>query len=307
MRFSTLTTLLLVSSTSLSLARYSDNGLAARDLDDVVLDAREVLEDLGFHARAFQSAALSARRLDHLEARMAGLEEELEARDKNLYKCPKCSKAFATLAQLKDHETKVHPKPKPSPRELKNRTNSIQRDTKKRDTSSRGDEISRRELNLKPRKKVSKGRQDTRTKKRKTNEESRTNLIGACEHHVRLGLLGIDDDSGCFLTSMVLSHLLHSTLDIYIHPLENALCASMDAAAAFGSCEVAKSTGALTRRFPFGRSLVQRPMFPLDGSGEGSISPSAHRRLYPPSSDETPTPWLLEPFVIHPLAGECEG
>jgi hypothetical protein len=119
MHFSTLTTLLLVSYTSLyeptrstfrtvqltipyrSLARYSDNGLAARDLDDVVLDAREVLEDLGFHARAFQSTALSARRLEHLEARMASLEEELEARDKNLYKCPKCSKAFATLAQLK--------------------------------------------------------------------------------------------------------------------------------------------------------------------------------------------------------------
>ncbi|TEB21375.1 hypothetical protein FA13DRAFT_1799906 [Coprinellus micaceus] len=119
MRLSTVTTLLLVSYASLSLAQYSDESLATRDFDDVVLDAREVLEDLGFHARALQSAALSARRLEHLEARMANLEEELEARDKNLYKCPKCSKAFATLAQLKAHEKTHPPKPKPSPRELK--------------------------------------------------------------------------------------------------------------------------------------------------------------------------------------------
>ena len=85
-----------------ALAHYSDDSLAQRDYDDVVLDAREVFEELGFQARALQSAALSARRLEHLEVRMAGLEEalELEARDKNLYKCPKCSKAFATLAQL---------------------------------------------------------------------------------------------------------------------------------------------------------------------------------------------------------------
>ncbi|TEB21363.1 hypothetical protein FA13DRAFT_1799899, partial [Coprinellus micaceus] len=75
MRFTTVTTLLLLSFASLSLARYSDEGLAVRDFDDVVLDAREVLDELGFHARALQDAALSTRRLEHLEARMADLEE----------------------------------------------------------------------------------------------------------------------------------------------------------------------------------------------------------------------------------------
>jgi hypothetical protein len=58
--------------------RYSDD-LSAREVGDVVLNARELLDDLGMHARAFKSAALSARRMESLEERMLDLELELEA------------------------------------------------------------------------------------------------------------------------------------------------------------------------------------------------------------------------------------
>ena len=45
-----------------------------------MLSAREFLDDLGMHTqRGLKVSALSARRIEHLEARMFSLEENLEA------------------------------------------------------------------------------------------------------------------------------------------------------------------------------------------------------------------------------------
>lgn len=47
--------------------------------ESVALNARELLEDLGMHARALKGAALSARRIDELEARMLDIEDDLSS------------------------------------------------------------------------------------------------------------------------------------------------------------------------------------------------------------------------------------
>ncbi|KAH6908090.1 hypothetical protein BKA70DRAFT_1427335 [Coprinopsis sp. MPI-PUGE-AT-0042] len=76
MRFTALT--FLVSCIALS---YACSGmskeLAARSTDDMVLNTRELLEDLGMHARALKGAALSARRLEDLESRMFDIESHI--------------------------------------------------------------------------------------------------------------------------------------------------------------------------------------------------------------------------------------
>jgi hypothetical protein len=74
----------------------------------MVLNARELLEDLGMHARALKGAALSARRLEDLESRMFELESGLESlatRGKGNPKsdklvCPKCSFTCNTQREL---------------------------------------------------------------------------------------------------------------------------------------------------------------------------------------------------------------
>ena len=81
-----------------------DQPLEARS-DDVVLNARELLEDLGMHARALKGAALSARRLEQLEARMLDIEDDLEdlvsrAKKSDAYVCSVCDATFATAKEL---------------------------------------------------------------------------------------------------------------------------------------------------------------------------------------------------------------
>ncbi|KAH6891905.1 hypothetical protein BKA70DRAFT_1440858 [Coprinopsis sp. MPI-PUGE-AT-0042] len=90
--------------------------LAARDTNDMVLNARELLDDLGMHARALKGAALSARRLEDLEVRMYDLESDLQAlvtrgKVKNMkkpksdaYVCSKCDFTCNTTKELRDHK-----------------------------------------------------------------------------------------------------------------------------------------------------------------------------------------------------------
>ncbi|KAJ2913759.1 hypothetical protein MD484_g6649, partial [Candolleomyces efflorescens] len=91
--------------------------------DNVALNARELLEDLGMHARALKGAALSARRIEDLEARMLDLEDdiqELVARAKpkksDPYVCPVCDATFKSARELtshkdlKGHHRKIAPK-----------------------------------------------------------------------------------------------------------------------------------------------------------------------------------------------------
>jgi cell division protein FtsB len=70
----------------------------------LVLNARELLEDLGMHARALKGAALSARRMEDLEARMFDLESDLEAlavrAKSDKYVCSKCDATFNTTREL---------------------------------------------------------------------------------------------------------------------------------------------------------------------------------------------------------------
>jgi hypothetical protein len=82
--------------------------LAARDTNDMVLNARELLDDLGMHARALKGAALSARRLEDLESRMFDLESDLQTlvtRKKTVksdpFVCPKCNETFKTMKDLR--------------------------------------------------------------------------------------------------------------------------------------------------------------------------------------------------------------
>ncbi|KAJ2931015.1 hypothetical protein H1R20_g6093, partial [Candolleomyces eurysporus] len=107
MRFSTLT-LILASFATMSYALSEEATLEARS-DDVVLNARELLEDLGMHARALKGAALSARRIEDLEARMLDLEEDLQdltarAKKSDPYVCPVCDATFATSKLLTSHK-----------------------------------------------------------------------------------------------------------------------------------------------------------------------------------------------------------
>ncbi|KAJ2925193.1 hypothetical protein H1R20_g11905, partial [Candolleomyces eurysporus] len=107
MRFSTLT-VILASVAALSYAQQVDEPLEARS-DDVVLNARELLEDLGMHARALKGAALSARRLEQLEARMLDIEDDLEdlvsrAKKSDAYVCSVCDATFATSKELTSHK-----------------------------------------------------------------------------------------------------------------------------------------------------------------------------------------------------------
>ena len=73
--------------------------------DEVALNARELLEDLGMHARALKGAALSARRIESLEARMLDLEDDIEhlvarAKKSDAYVCSVCDATFATAREL---------------------------------------------------------------------------------------------------------------------------------------------------------------------------------------------------------------
>ena len=83
-----------------------DVGLTARSDGDTVLNARELLDDLGMHARALKGAALSARRLEDLEARMLDLEDDIQElvtrakKKSDAYVCPVCDATFATAREL---------------------------------------------------------------------------------------------------------------------------------------------------------------------------------------------------------------
>ncbi|KAJ3540217.1 hypothetical protein NMY22_g4396 [Coprinellus aureogranulatus] len=61
MRFAAVT-LLLFSLSSIVLANYDDAPLTRREFDELIFDARDVLEDLGLHARTLHAAALSTLR-----------------------------------------------------------------------------------------------------------------------------------------------------------------------------------------------------------------------------------------------------
>ncbi|RXW19813.1 hypothetical protein EST38_g6029 [Candolleomyces aberdarensis] len=116
MRFAVITAV-LASFFAMSLANSGESqDLQARSPDDFVLDARELLEDLGMHARALKGAALSARRLEQLEARMLDLEADLDelvvrgpkAKPKakaksDPYVCPTCDATFADSGALRSH------------------------------------------------------------------------------------------------------------------------------------------------------------------------------------------------------------
>ncbi|RXW20012.1 hypothetical protein EST38_g5844 [Candolleomyces aberdarensis] len=117
MRFGAIT-LVLASLATMTFAQYES--FDARS-DDAVLNARELLEDLGMHARALKGAALSARRLEQLEVRMLDLEDdihELVTRAKSdPYVCPVCDATFKTTKELtshkdsKGHHKKIAPAP----------------------------------------------------------------------------------------------------------------------------------------------------------------------------------------------------
>ncbi|KAJ2931022.1 hypothetical protein H1R20_g6094, partial [Candolleomyces eurysporus] len=101
MRFGAIT-LVLASLAAMTYARSEP--LEARS-DDVVLNARELLEDLGLHARALKGAALSARRIEQLEARMLDLEDDLHelvtrAKKSDPYVCPVCDATFKSAREL---------------------------------------------------------------------------------------------------------------------------------------------------------------------------------------------------------------
>lgn len=75
--------------------------------DDVVLNARELLEDLGMHARALKGAALSARRIEQLEARMLDLEDDVQelvtrakTKKSDPYVCSVCDATFKSAREL---------------------------------------------------------------------------------------------------------------------------------------------------------------------------------------------------------------
>ncbi|KAH6891903.1 hypothetical protein BKA70DRAFT_1571698 [Coprinopsis sp. MPI-PUGE-AT-0042] len=125
MRFTAFT--LVLSCIAMSYARGGYDELAARDTNDMVLNARELLEDLGMHARALKGAALSARRLEDLESRMFDLESDLEAlatragpakkkAKSDKYVCPKCdfttndASALTSHKDLKGHHQDIAPK-----------------------------------------------------------------------------------------------------------------------------------------------------------------------------------------------------
>ncbi|KAJ3540222.1 hypothetical protein NMY22_g4393 [Coprinellus aureogranulatus] len=84
--------------------------------DSTTVDARELLDDIGFHARALQDAALSARRFEDLEARIAALQDELEIRaeDSDLQRrghphvCWICRKVCRTAPELARHKINAH-------------------------------------------------------------------------------------------------------------------------------------------------------------------------------------------------------
>ncbi|KAJ2931096.1 hypothetical protein H1R20_g5977, partial [Candolleomyces eurysporus] len=104
MRFTALTVLLSCVAMSFAHSGGSDE-LAARSADDMVLNARDLLEDLGMHARALKGAALSARRLEDLEARMVDLESDIEelvtrVKKSDPYVCSVCNATFDSARSL---------------------------------------------------------------------------------------------------------------------------------------------------------------------------------------------------------------
>ncbi|KAJ2917675.1 hypothetical protein MD484_g2736, partial [Candolleomyces efflorescens] len=109
MRFTALTVILSCIALSYAHSGGSED-FAARSTDsDVVLNARELLEDLGMHARALKGAALSARRIEDLEARMFDLESDIEelvvrAKKSNAYVCPVCDATFDSTKALTSHK-----------------------------------------------------------------------------------------------------------------------------------------------------------------------------------------------------------
>ncbi|KAJ3527556.1 hypothetical protein NMY22_g9744 [Coprinellus aureogranulatus] len=77
-------------------ADYSDSAsFTSREVNDLILDTRDALEDLGLHARTLHDVTLSTRRLSDLESRMDDMEDViLEARLRNAFTVMKAQKEF---------------------------------------------------------------------------------------------------------------------------------------------------------------------------------------------------------------------
>ncbi|KAJ3524623.1 hypothetical protein NMY22_g10916 [Coprinellus aureogranulatus] len=85
-----------------SVAQLEEEGFDTRDSESLILDSREVLEDIGSRAQILRDApALSARRLEDLEDRLLALEEEAGLDPRGVYFCIKCHGKFSSrLARL---------------------------------------------------------------------------------------------------------------------------------------------------------------------------------------------------------------
>ncbi|KAJ3524622.1 hypothetical protein NMY22_g10915 [Coprinellus aureogranulatus] len=95
-------------------AHSFEEDLATRNADNAILDTREFLEDIGVHARALHDSALSVRRLEDVEARLAALEDELDIRKEGRgwsgeeYVCYICGKKFVRRDAFDKHTVLVH-------------------------------------------------------------------------------------------------------------------------------------------------------------------------------------------------------
>lgn len=90
-----------------TLAQTGESEALGTRSEDVVLNARDLLEDLGMHARDLKGATLSVRRIEDLEARMLDLEADLEdlavrakVTKSDPFICPVCDETFATRRDL---------------------------------------------------------------------------------------------------------------------------------------------------------------------------------------------------------------
>ncbi|KAJ3518473.1 hypothetical protein NMY22_g13657 [Coprinellus aureogranulatus] len=124
MRVTSLTFLLAYIS-AVAFADYADSkSFTSREVNDLILNARDALEDLGLHARTPHDVTLSTRRLSDLESRMDDMEDViLEARLRNAFtvmkaqkefkaknpsQCPVCRNRFPDANALASHMKEKH-------------------------------------------------------------------------------------------------------------------------------------------------------------------------------------------------------
>ncbi|KAJ3540221.1 hypothetical protein NMY22_g4392 [Coprinellus aureogranulatus] len=99
-------TIILASLALGSLAQLVEEGNDARDSESLVLDSREVFEDIGLRAQTLDSPSLASRRLDDLEERLLELEEEAGLEARGVYFCIKCHAKFYTRMARLAHKCK---------------------------------------------------------------------------------------------------------------------------------------------------------------------------------------------------------